>query len=114
MSHQTTRSSTSLCDTREMDVSSCFTTERTHRMHMWSVGLYPKEPGKKSVTVMISDSCPCQHPNPSNERWCCGDRTHLDLSYAAFDQIALRHRGVVDLKVRPADCSKQGTVAFYQ
>jgi len=23
---------------------------------------------------------------------------HLDLSYAAFDQIAERHRGVVDLK----------------
>jgi rare lipoprotein A (peptidoglycan hydrolase) len=49
-----------------------------------------------------------------NKRWCCGDRTHLDLSYAAFDQIAMRHRGVVDIKVRPADCSKQGTVAFYE
>ena len=35
---------------------------------------------------------------------------HLDLSYAAFDQIAIRHRGVVDLKVRPASCGKQGTV----
>lgn len=70
--------------------------------------------GKKSVTVKISDSCPCHHPNSSNKRWCCGDRTHLDLSYAAFDQIAIRHRGVVDLKVRPADCGKQGVVAFYQ
>ncbi len=70
--------------------------------------------GKKSVTVKISDSCPCQHPNPSNKRWCCGDVTHLDLSYAAFDQIAERHRGVVDLKVRPASCSKQGVVAFYE
>ena len=66
------------------------------------------EPGKKTVTVMISDSCPCHHPNSGNKRWCCGDRTHLDLSYAAFDQIAVRHRGVVDLKVRPADCQKQG------
>ena len=75
---------------------------------------YAKEAGKKSVTVMISDSCPCHHPNTGNKRWCCGDRTHLDLSYAAFDQIAVRHRGVVDLKVRPADCSKQGTVAYYQ
>jgi hypothetical protein len=37
-------------------------------------------------------------PRASNKRWCCGDRTHLDLSYAAFDQIAVRHRGVVDLK----------------
>ena len=25
-----------------------------------------------------------------------GDVTHLDLSYAAFDQIAIRHRGVVE------------------
>ena len=72
------------------------------------------EPGKKSVVVMISDSCPCHHPNSGNKRWCCGDRTHLDLSYAAFDQIAIRHRGVVDLKVRPAPCDKQGVVAYYE
>ena len=72
------------------------------------------EPGKKTVTVMISDSCPCHHPNSGNKRWCCGDRTHLDLSYAAFDQIAVRHRGVVDLKVRPADCQKQGVTAYYE
>lgn len=73
-----------------------------------------QESGVKSVTVKISDSCPCHHPNTGNKRWCCGDRVHLDLSYAAFDSIAIRHRGVVDLKVRPADCSKQGVVAFYQ
>jgi len=72
------------------------------------------EPGRKSVTVKISDSCPCHHPNAGNKRWCCGDVVHLDLSYIAFDAIALRHRGVVDLKVRPADCGKQGVVAFYQ
>jgi hypothetical protein len=36
------------------------------------------------------------------------------LSYAAFDQIAERHRGVVDLKVRPGDCSKQGSVMHYE
>ena len=72
------------------------------------------EAGRKSVTVKISDSCPCHHPNAGNKRWCCGDRVHLDLSYIAFDAIALRHRGVVDLKVRPADCDNQGVVAFYQ
>ena len=72
------------------------------------------EPGKKTVTVMISDSCPCHHPNSGNKRWCCGDRTHLDLSYAAFDQIAVRHRGVVDLKVRPAPCDQQGQTAYYE
>ena len=32
-----------------------------------------QEAGKKSVTVKISDSCPCHHPNTSNKRWCCGD-----------------------------------------
>lgn len=87
------------------------------RGHDWS-DLGPwggcQSSGVKSVIVMISDSCPCHHPNESNKRWCCGDRTHLDLSYAAFDQIALRHRGVVDLKVRPASCSKQGTVNYYE
>ncbi len=72
------------------------------------------ESGRKSVTVKISDSCPCHHPNVGNKRWCCGDAVHLDLSYIAFDAIAVRHRGVVDLKVRPADCGKQGVVAFYQ
>ena len=52
-------------------------------------------------------------PRAGNKRWCCGDRTHLDLSYAAFDQIAVRHRGVVDLRVRPAPCNKQGSVTYY-
>ena len=43
--------------------------------------------------------CPPALLRAGNKRWCCGDRTHLDLSYAAFDQIAIRHRGVVDLRV---------------
>ena len=87
------------------------------RGHDWSdLGPWAgcQEAGKKSVTVMISDSCPCHHPNQGNKRWCCGDATHLDLSYAAFDQIAERDRGVVDLKVRPGDCSKQGSVMHYE
>lgn len=72
-----------------------------------------QEPAVKSVVVKITDSCPCNHPNEGNKRWCCGDREHLDLSYAAFDQIAIRHRGVVDLKFRPASCKDQGKVVSY-
>lgn len=47
--------------------------------------------GRKSVVVMITDSCPCQHPNPGNQKWCCGDRTHLDLSWKAFEAIGEMH-----------------------
>jgi len=72
-----------------------------------------QEPAVKSVVVKITDSCPCNHPNEGNKRWCCGDRERLDLSYAAFDQIAIRHRGVVDLKFRPASCKDQGKVVSY-
>ena len=72
-----------------------------------------QEPAVKSVVVKITDSCPCNHPNEGNKRWCCGDREHLDLSYAAFDQIAIRHRRVVDLKFRPASCKDQGKVVSY-
>lgn len=72
-----------------------------------------KNAGVNSVVVKITDSCPCHHPNSSNQRWCCGDATHLDLSYAAFDAIAVRNRGVVDLKYRYVDCSRQGETASY-
>lgn len=72
-----------------------------------------KEAGVRSVVVQVTDSCPCHHPNTSNKKWCCGDRVHLDLSYAAFDAIAVRDRGVVDLKVRPTSCDQQGQVTFY-
>ena len=52
----------------------------------------------KSITVMITDSCPCDHDNPDNQKWCCGDRTHLDLSHTAFGLIANHSKGVVDIK----------------
>lgn len=52
----------------------------------------------KSITVMITDSCPCDHANPNNKKWCCGDTTHMDLSYMAFGMIANHSKGVVDMK----------------
>lgn len=69
-----------------------------------------KKGGEVSVVVMVTDSCPCHHPNFSNKRWCCGDRTHLDLSYMAFDYLAPREAGVVDLKIRNVSCKLQGQV----
>jgi len=56
------------------------------------------------VVVVISDSCPCGHRNPSNQKWCCGDTTHFDLSSQAWDQIALRNKGVVDIAFRRVSC----------
>jgi rare lipoprotein A (peptidoglycan hydrolase) len=73
-----------------------------------------QDAGKRSVVVKISDSCPCNHPNTSNKRWCCGDAQHFDLSYSAFDVIAQRDRGVVDLKVRQVSCDLQGQTIYYQ
>ena len=43
----------------------------------------------------------------------CGDQKHLDLSYSAFDVIARRDRGVVDLKMRPVSCDLQGQTVYY-
>ena len=63
--------------------------------------------------AQITDSCPCFHPNTGNRRWCCGDALHLDLSYLAFDAIAQGSMGVVDLKIRAADCSRWGQLSSY-
>ena len=52
----------------------------------------------QTITVMITDSCPCDHDNPDNQKWCCGDKTHLDLSHSAFGLIANHSKGVVDIK----------------
>ena len=69
--------------------------------------------GRRSVVVKITDSCPCFHPNTGNRRWCCGDALHLDLSYLAFEAIAQKEMGVVDLQIRAADCSRWGQLTSY-
>ncbi|KAL0025510.1 hypothetical protein WJX77_007686 [Trebouxia sp. C0004] len=51
----------------------------------------------QTISVMITDSCPCAHANKSNKKWCCGDMTHLDLSYKAFGLIADHDKGVVNI-----------------
>ena len=52
----------------------------------------------------------------SNQRWCCGgeqNARHFDLSYAAFDSIAIRHRGIVDVKYRKVSCDGLGQEKYY-
>ncbi len=46
---------------------------------------------------MITDSCPCDHPNPTNKLFCCGDTTHFDLSWWAFDAIGDTAQGFMDV-----------------
>lgn len=44
---------------------------------------------EKSVVVKIVDSCPCVHQNfYSNQRWCCGDAAHIDLSHDVFKMVS--------------------------
>ena len=46
---------------------------------------------------MITDSCPCDHPNPTNQKFCCGDTTHFDLSWWAFNEIGKVEQGFMDV-----------------
>ena len=59
-----------------------------------------------SVTVMVTDSCPCAHWNPSNARHCCGPHRHIDLSYWAFARIGRLEQGVIDVDMEKVDCGK--------
>lgn len=63
----------------------------------------------KIITVTITDTCPCYDPSTylnqvNNERWCCGDREHLDLSNPAFAKLADHKWGVISTYYRPVDC----------
>ncbi|KXZ56866.1 hypothetical protein GPECTOR_1g781 [Gonium pectorale] len=64
----------------------------------------------KTVVITIADACPCRYPNNqySNQRWCCGDVAHLDISQEAFSQLANLGIGVIGLSYREVDCSTQG------
>ncbi|PNH12716.1 Expansin-A24 [Tetrabaena socialis] len=65
----------------------------------------------KSVVITIVDACPCRYPNNaySNQRWCCGDMDHIDLSQEAFEQLADLNQGVVAIRFREVDCSATGS-----
>merc|ERR1712129_277604 len=60
----------------------------------------------KSIIVKITDTCKCYYlpKQASNERWCCGDVPHFDLSAWAYDKIAERKWGVIDIDYRRVKC----------
>mmetsp|Transcript_18802 Transcript_18802/g.34123 ORF Transcript_18802/g.34123 Transcript_18802/m.34123 type:complete len:205 (-) Transcript_18802:221-835(-) len=64
----------------------------------------------KSVVLTITDACPCSYPNNaySNQRWCCGDMNHMDLSKEAFEQLANLDVGVIGMEFREVDCYSKG------
>jgi rare lipoprotein A (peptidoglycan hydrolase) len=53
-----------------------------------------------SVIVEVTDQCPCA----GNERWCCGDKVHFDMSPEAFSRIANTGAGVINTQFRPVTC----------
>ncbi|QDZ20878.1 hypothetical protein HOP50_04g34050 [Chloropicon primus] len=57
-----------------------------------------------SIILKVTDRCPCKHENPSNQRWCCGDMPHYDLSYEAFGELASHTGGWVYLQWREIQC----------
>eukprot|EP01023_Acetabularia_acetabulum_P055085 TRINITY_DN6326_c0_g1_i4.p1 TRINITY_DN6326_c0_g1~~TRINITY_DN6326_c0_g1_i4.p1 ORF type:complete len:383 (-),score=74.76 TRINITY_DN6326_c0_g1_i4:1435-2583(-) len=59
-----------------------------------------------SVVVRIVDACPCNDVDNyySNNRWCCGDMDHLDLSIWAFEKLADPKWGVIGLHYRAVPC----------
>ena len=76
--------------------------KRDSELGPWDGCLYPNA----SVTVMVTDSCPCAHWNPSNKRHCCGPQRHVDLSFWAFAKIGKLEQGVVDVDLERVDCGK--------
>ncbi|GMH45816.1 hypothetical protein BSKO_13779 [Bryopsis sp. KO-2023] len=62
--------------------------------------------GTDTVIVTVVDSCPCQYAQNmySNQRWCCGDMDHFDISIFAFEKLASMSNGVIGLKYRPVPC----------
>eukprot|EP01023_Acetabularia_acetabulum_P001534 TRINITY_DN1059_c0_g1_i1.p1 TRINITY_DN1059_c0_g1~~TRINITY_DN1059_c0_g1_i1.p1 ORF type:complete len:412 (-),score=73.87 TRINITY_DN1059_c0_g1_i1:2013-3248(-) len=59
-----------------------------------------------SVVVTVTDTCPCYFPTNmySNERWCCNDMEHFDLSIWAFEKLAEARWGVIGLSYRKVTC----------
>lgn len=62
----------------------------------------------KAVKVKIVDLCPCVYPNNrvSNQRWCCGDMQHFDVSKFALEKIVQQPDkwGVFGVSYREVNC----------
>lgn len=50
----------------------------------------PTCPARLTIRLLLcAHSCPCVHPNYySNQRWCCGDAPHMDLSQDVFKMVS--------------------------
>ena len=59
-----------------------------------------------TVVVQVTDACPCVHVQnlDSNERNCCGDADHFDLSVEAFSALAPLSLGIIASAYRRVAC----------
>ena len=64
--------------------------------------------GGRSVVVQIVDECPFE----GNEAWCWAGSNHIDLSQAAFQQLADLNVGVVDISWRYVPCEVNGNLQY--
>eukprot|EP00887_Chlorella_sp_A99_P004756 scaffold4.g4756.t1 len=55
---------------------------------------------QQSIVIKVVDTCPCK----GNEKWCCGDMPHFDLSARAFARLAPQGKGIIGLRYRPVPC----------
>ena len=63
----------------------------------------------KTITVAITDSCPEDHENNSNQGNCkMSEGTHFDLSFWAFELLAPTEKGVIDLEYQFVQCPGSG------
>eukprot|EP01023_Acetabularia_acetabulum_P064785 TRINITY_DN847_c0_g1_i1.p1 TRINITY_DN847_c0_g1~~TRINITY_DN847_c0_g1_i1.p1 ORF type:complete len:420 (-),score=63.82 TRINITY_DN847_c0_g1_i1:2842-4101(-) len=66
---------------------------------------------ESSVVVTVTDTCPCNYATNwySNQRWCCGDMDHLDLSVWTFEKLADTKWGVIGLQYQEVPCNHKPT-----
>eukprot|EP01025_Chloroclados_australasicus_P005131 TRINITY_DN11455_c0_g1_i1.p1 TRINITY_DN11455_c0_g1~~TRINITY_DN11455_c0_g1_i1.p1 ORF type:complete len:540 (+),score=63.16 TRINITY_DN11455_c0_g1_i1:199-1818(+) len=72
------------------------------RTQQWNTCIDPSA----SVVVTVTDTCPCYYAENfySNQRWCCGDMDHFDLSVWAFEKLADMKWGVIGMSYREVPC----------
>ena len=49
----------------------------------------------------------------TKQRWCCGDKAHYDLSTMAFEKLARKSVGVINMQYRAITCDFKGGIIVY-